>query len=140
MYLFECQHRNAFAKCRRGVAPMRIETGRNENLPMGRGLSLICDNQSVEDEVQVFINCPLYEDFRFNLYEHAQLCFSNFMLLSGPEKLCVVMSESNLAFITANTCFYILQRHGDFFFFFSLLDNDQVGDVLCSEPQTLHYK
>ena len=35
------------------------------------------------------------------------------MLLSDLEKLCVIMSESNLAFITAKTCFYILQRRRD---------------------------
>ena len=62
----------------------------------------ICDNQSVEDEIHIFINCPLCKDLRFNLYQHAQLCFSNIMLL------CVTMSESILVFITAKTCFYIL--------------------------------
>ena len=44
------------------------------------------------------------------LYQHAQLCFSNFMLLSDLEKSCVIMLKSNLAYITAKTCFYILQH------------------------------
>ena len=60
----------------------------------------IFENQSIEDEVRVFINCPLYGDLRFILYQHAQLCFSNFML-SDLEKICEIMSESNLAFLTA---------------------------------------
>jgi hypothetical protein len=57
------RHRGSLAKFRTGTAPIRIETGRYESLPVSERTCFMCDH--VEDEKHVLIQCPLYEDLRF---------------------------------------------------------------------------
>ena len=49
------------AKFRCGVAPLRIETGRFERLPVEDRRCFNC-NGLVEDELHVITVCPLYQD------------------------------------------------------------------------------
>ena len=51
-----CQ-RSALAKFRAGVAPLRIETGRYENIPPEHRYCFICKD-TVEDESHVLLQCP----------------------------------------------------------------------------------
>ena len=55
-------HRAAFAKFRCGVAPIRIETGRFENLDVNQRPCLFCN--VVEDEIHVILDCSAYDDLR----------------------------------------------------------------------------
>ena len=57
------KHRSAFAKFRCGVAPIRLETGRYENIPENERLCPYC-SVFVEDEIHVMLNCNLYENER----------------------------------------------------------------------------
>ena len=63
-------HRSALAKFRCGVAPIRLETGRYEQLPVGQRLCPFCQN-CVEDEYHVILKCPIYDNIRSPLIDIA---------------------------------------------------------------------
>ena len=63
--ILHLSHRSALSKVRWGVAPIRIETGRYENLPLNERECYFCD--SVEDEVHVLLDCSAYTEMRANL-------------------------------------------------------------------------
>ena len=65
-------NRSAIAKFRCGVAPLRIETGRFERLPVDQRLCFHC-NGLVEDELHAIVVCPLYQDLRDPLFAVARL-------------------------------------------------------------------
>ena len=77
-------HRSALAKFRCGVAPIKLETGRYENVPLGERKCFICD--AVESECHVICECPLYEDLRNALFAKAENVVPNFYALSNFEK------------------------------------------------------
>ncbi len=60
-------HRSAFAIFRCGVAPLRVETGRYENIPFNERSCFNCLD-SIEDEIHVLLECPLYSDIRANIF------------------------------------------------------------------------
>ena len=64
-------HRSALAKCRCGVAPLKIETGRYQSLPVNERICFHCDS-IVEDEIHVLMCCPLYEHLRNDLFVKAE--------------------------------------------------------------------
>jgi hypothetical protein len=49
------------------VAPIRLETGRYENIRLEERCCLNCSNL-IEDETLVILHCPVYSDFRNNLF------------------------------------------------------------------------
>ena len=65
-------HRSAFSRFRCGVAPIRLEKGRYERLPEAESVCPFC-NSEIENEIHVMLNCPLYDDIRYNLFEKAKL-------------------------------------------------------------------
>ena len=102
----------------------------------------ICNNQSVEDEV----HCPLYEDIRFDLHQHAQLCFSNFMLLSDLEKLCVIR-EKEMFYLTMHSTHFIYGYMASYIWLRTILivrketrcrhiSINSKGSFICTIPQT----
>ena len=58
--------RSAFAKFRHGVVPIRLETGRYENIKFEERCCFNCSNL-IEDETHFILHCPVYSDFRNNL-------------------------------------------------------------------------
>ena len=68
-------HRSAFAKFRCGVAPIKIETGRYENLDVNQRICPFCS--SVEDEMHVILRCETYRDLRNNLFSNANSLLPN---------------------------------------------------------------
>ena len=102
------KHRSAFAKFRCGVAPIRLETGRYENIPEQERVCPYC-NVFVEDEFHVMLNCGLYENERSSLFLKANEINSEFYNFNDCEKLKFLFSNVNLIRLTAKTCFNILQ-------------------------------
>ena len=74
-------HRSAFAKFRCGVAPIRLETGRDEGLPVDERVCPFCQID-VEDEMHVLLNCDIYDSIRSELLGKAVKVKYNFNLLS----------------------------------------------------------
>ena len=64
------RHRAVFAKFRYGVAPLRIETDRFENIPLDERKCLFCD--VIERESHALLDCILYTDLRSELFAKAQ--------------------------------------------------------------------
>jgi hypothetical protein len=65
--ILSCKQRGALAKFRSGTAPIRLETGRYELLPVSERTCFNCCGL-VEDELHVLIHCPMYEDLRYHLF------------------------------------------------------------------------
>jgi hypothetical protein len=78
--------RSAFAKFRCGVAPIRLETGRYENVRLEERCCFNCSNL-IEDETHVILHCPVYSDFRNNLFTEVLEVNRNFMSLSDCQKM-----------------------------------------------------
>lgn len=103
------QHRSAFAKFRSGVAPIRIETGRYENINVNERLCPLC-HTSIEDEMHVILYCNIYDDIRITLIERACAISDEFSNFDDISKLCFLFSHPDLIRLCAKTCFKILQR------------------------------
>jgi hypothetical protein len=108
-------HRSALAKFRCGVAPLRLETGRYENLDLDRRVCFQCTDQ-IESEEHVLITCPLYEDIRYYLFKDAEYVDNDFIHMSDLEKLCMVLRHDQLVKVSAKTCCDILERRRRFLF------------------------
>jgi len=59
--------KSAFAKLRCGVAPINIEIGRYQKVPIAQRLCPFCVH-CIEDEIHIVTNCDLYIDLREALY------------------------------------------------------------------------
>ena len=79
------------AKFRCGVAPIRVETGRYENIPFHERLCEHCN--VVETEAHCLLECYLYNDIRRELLEKAREVFSDFDNFVMSEKLSVILSN-----------------------------------------------
>ena len=108
------KYRSAFAKFRCGVAPLRIETGRYENLHVNDRKCVHCIDD-IEDEVHVFTKCPLYSELREILYENAVRLNRDFNILNDQEKFTFMFESDDMCSIVAKTCHSILLRRNSFF-------------------------
>lgn len=108
-------HRSAFAKFRCGVAPLRIETGRYENVSVNERVCSVCTNE-VEDEAHVILRCPLYNNFRDELFNVAVTFKDNFLSLTDSQKLVFLFSNFNMIRICAKTCDLILKERRNFIY------------------------
>ena len=103
------KHRSAFAKFRCGVAPLRLETGRYERLDIQLRVCPFCKN-TVEDELHVMTQCPIYEDIRNELYLRASAVDVCFNEKSACDKFVFIFSSSYLVRVAAKSCFLMLRR------------------------------
>jgi hypothetical protein len=102
------RHLSALCKFRRGVAPIRIETGRYDNLRLDERHCPFCN--VLEDEQHVILDCPVYDDFRSELLSKAVLHEPSFMNFSKDNQLAFLFSNQPSVKKCAKTCFNILQR------------------------------
>ena len=111
------RHRSSYAKIRCGVAPNRLETVRYERLPIEQRTCFHC-NESVESEEHVLINCPLYEDLRYRLFEAFNREFPDFDNLTNDQKMSVILGCVNTELIRlgGKTCYEILMRRWTFLY------------------------
>ena len=111
-------HRKAYAQFRCGVAPIRLETGRFERLPLQQRTCEHCDNQSIETEEHVLLVCPLYEDLRNELFDIIESEHVNFRNWSNVDKLCIILGSHNSSIIinSAKICKLILDRRKRFLY------------------------
>ena len=103
-------YRSSFAKFRCGVAPIRLETGRYENLPVNARVCPLCTDAIIEDEIHVVLNCPAYTDLRYTLFQTVQSTVPDFNMLPDVTKFSTLFSNPNIVLTCAKTCFNILQR------------------------------
>ena len=102
-------HRSALASFRCGTAPIRLETGRYENLPEKRRTCPFCPN-IIESEQHVLISCPVYDDIRDDLFNAAESAYPDFIHLSEADKLTLILSGELLVTRSARACRNILNH------------------------------
>jgi hypothetical protein len=108
-------HRSAFAKFRCGTAPLRIETGRYERLPVNERLCPFC-NDKVESEFHTVMECFMYEDIRVDLFEKVSVKNPHFHTMTTMEKFIFIFSNTSCVRYIAKTCFDILKRRVTFLY------------------------
>ena len=108
MVLMPISHRAAFCKFRCGVAPIRIETGRYENIAVSQRLCNFCN--VVEDETHVILDCSAYDLLRNNLFSKAISVLPSIMNLDSIEKMKFLFTYLDMTRTCAKTCFKILQH------------------------------
>ena len=65
-------HRQKLAMLRTGCLPIQIEMGRRLNIPLNQRICQFCHMNSVEDEIHLLLECPLYDDIRFTVTRYVQ--------------------------------------------------------------------
>ncbi|XP_053402804.1 uncharacterized protein LOC128558049 [Mercenaria mercenaria] len=103
------KHMSALCKFRCGVAPIRIESGRYENLQVENRICPFCPN-IVEDEKHVILKCSLYNDLRESLFSYVVKNNENFKNLPEQEQLKYLFTNPLLVRSVAKTCCKILDR------------------------------
>ena len=101
-------HRSALCKFRCGVAPIRIETGRYENLPVSDRVCHFCN--VTEDECHVILDCAMYNDIRKPLLDKAIDICQTFCDKQILDKLVFLLTHPDLIRLCAKTCFLILKQ------------------------------
>ena len=96
-------------KFRAGVAPLRLETGRYENLAVSQRTCFNC-NESVESERHVLFHCPLYDDLQHEMCSVASQVNPQFNKLNDDEKILFLFSSKNMVKTVAKTRTCILDR------------------------------
>lgn len=99
---------SALAKFRCGVAPIKLETGRYENIAIDCRICPIC-KITVECEKHVLLSCNAYEHIRLPMLKKARNIRPEFVDLSDEDKLVFILSNNDIVKVTAKTCYNILQ-------------------------------
>ena len=105
-------HRSALAKFRCGVAPIRLETGRYEGLPVNERICPICMLE-VEDEEHVLMRCNFSPDQRRLMLDSVQNICQNVNDMSQSDLFIFLLTNQKICKIVAKTCHLILtsRRH-----------------------------
>jgi hypothetical protein len=76
------------------VAPIRLETGRYENIKFEERC-FNCSNL-IEDETHFILHCPVYSDFISNLHTGVLKVNTNCMSLSDCQKMVFLFSNGDV--------------------------------------------
>ena len=109
------RHRRILTQFRCGSAPLRLETGRYERLPVSERTCSYCLD-AVEDERHVITECPLYRDLREELYAKCHVLCPDFYELSSTDKLCVILANHELARTSSRILFQMMEKRRQFIY------------------------
>ena len=104
-------HRSALAKFRCGVAPIRLETGRYEKLPVNERFCPFCLD-CIEDECHVILECPVYYDMRVPLLE-AVFAIDPSLSTRKLDLLLFILSNEVIVKLSVKTLCQILRNRCD---------------------------
>ena len=105
-------HRSALSRFRCGVAPLRLETGRYENIPENDRVCLFCKG-GIENEKHVLLECPMYESDRAVLINKANNLCDNYNTMSETDKLVFLFTNPDMIRVLAKTCCNILIKRNN---------------------------
>ena len=88
--------RSYIAQLRTGILPLRIETGRWNNIDASLRFCQICDMNEVEDEIHFLFRCSEYNDVRSKFISEICKMNNEFKQKNVLEKLKILMSSSNI--------------------------------------------
>ena len=72
-----------------GILPLRIETGRYVGETPEQRVCLLCNNNSIENEIHFVLNCELYNNIRLN-YLHEILSTEEYANMSDSDFVRIV--------------------------------------------------
>ncbi len=102
--------RGALAKFRSGTAPIRLETGRFENIPENERLCILCDAQVTENEQHTLICCHAFENIRTDAFNEFESLLPGVMYMSNELKLHAILSKDILVRPAAKFCQDVLEQ------------------------------
>ena len=111
-FSFECEpyncaylsrnKRSIFAQLRMGILPLRIETGRFQNLDLQSRICIYCNSQKIEDEYHFIFQCSHYDHLRGPFLEKCSDAEETFDTMDEVEKFRFVLSNEKVQTITAD--------------------------------------
>lgn len=102
-------HKKHLAMLRCGSLPLEIELGRRTNVPLEERICKLCNNENIENEVHVLLECPLYDDIRHPLLEY--LHDTDLTVL---QKYYLILSKPELQALIGKCIFRIMERRDIF--------------------------
>lgn len=88
--------RSLLSQFRCAVLPLRIETGRFQQIDINDRICTFCDLNAIENEEHFLIECPLYTDYRNDLYAKCCNIRQDFRNMTNRQKLIFTMTEKNI--------------------------------------------
>ena len=79
--------RSLLAKLRLGVFPINLELGRYSGMPRQERWCTLCNKSEIENEFHILFHCPVYNNERCKLLNHADNTFQGFVDLNDNEKV-----------------------------------------------------
>ena len=93
--------RSIFAQLRMGILPLRIETGRFQNLELVDRKCVYCNLDKIEDEHHFIFYCSHYSQIRAPFLKRCSEVDENFEMLDEVEKFRFVLSNEQIQLDTA---------------------------------------
>ena len=90
--------RSLLAKLRLGIFPINLELGRYNGIPRQERWGTLCNKREIENELHILFHCPIYNNERCKLLDHAANTFEGFVDLNDNEKVHILVS--NIIIIT----------------------------------------
>ena len=88
--------RSGLARLRSGTLPIRVKTGRFEQLPINERLCKICNQNMVEDEYHFVFECVAYDVLRIMFLNHVTKLYPDFMHLNKESKWRTILTDKRL--------------------------------------------
>ena len=95
--------RTPFVKLRCGVLPLEIETGRYYKVELENRKCKLCNLDEVENEIHFLTKCPLYDDFRSDMFTKALNINPAFSQMGSSDKMNFLLSCDTLVPSTIKT-------------------------------------
>ena len=98
------QRRSLLTQIRLGILPIKIETGRFRSFSVDQRIYVNC--VKVQNKIHFICECPLYNDFRETLYEHAKLVRNDFTTMGKQGKFVQLVHRYIMT--SVNHCFVLM--------------------------------
>ena len=85
--------RSLIAKLRMGILQLHIETGRFNNTKLENRTCLMCNDNSIEDEIHFICLCSKYNSLRSDLFRKASSKNTDFINLPSKSKFIYLMKD-----------------------------------------------
>ncbi len=108
--------RRILSRLRTGCLPLAVETGRylRPKIPLENRVCTFCEQHCVEDETHFLIDCDLYADQRFELFQIVADKYPDFSEYPSLGKFCTLMNEESIQTKLASTVHAMFARRKRF--------------------------
>ena len=86
--------RSILAQFRSGILPLKVETGRFQQIPVEDRTCNFCSGLEIEDEKHFLFDCCLYNSLRDTLFEKVCILYPEFSALHTTDKVELLMLKT----------------------------------------------